>query len=79
MIQRKIIPVDDQNSINVVSEQMNDGRWAVVASITHRTPTGEKVIDLPVRDTRFRDQAEAEDAGLRQARDYLDRNISHAA
>jgi hypothetical protein len=79
MIERKTLPVDDQDSINVVTERMNDGGWAVVASITHRTPTGEKVIDLPVRDTRYPGQAEAEDAGVRQARDWIDRNSSHAA
>jgi hypothetical protein len=79
MIERKTLPVDDQYSINVVTERMNDGSWAVVAAIEHRTPTGEKVIDLPVRDTRYRDQVEAEDAGVRQARDWLDRNVSHAA
>jgi hypothetical protein len=79
MIERKTIPVDDQYTINVVTERMRDGGWAVVASLTHRTPTGEQVIDLPVRDERYRDQAEAEDAGVRQARDWIDRNISHAA
>ena len=79
MIERKTIPVDDQYSIDVVTEQMNDGGWAVVASIKHRTPTGEKVIDLPVRDTRYPGQAEAEDAGVHQARDWIDRNVSHAA
>lgn len=79
MIERKTIPVDDQYSIDVVTEQMNDGGWAVVASIKHRTPTGEKVIDLPVRDTRYPGQAAAEDAGVREARDWIDRNVSHAA
>jgi hypothetical protein len=79
MIERKTLPVDDQYSITVVTEQMNDATWAVVASITHRSPTGEKIIDLPVRDARFRDQAEAESAGERQARDWLDQNLSSAA
>ena len=79
MIDRKTIPVDDQYTINVVTERMRDGNWAVVASLTHRTPTGEKVIDLPVRDIRYRDQAEAEDAGAHQAREWIDRNVSRAA
>jgi hypothetical protein len=79
MFERKTLPVDDQYSIDVVTERMNDGRWAVVASIKHRTPTGEKVIDLPVRDTRYPAQVEAEEAGVRQARDWIDRNVSHAA
>lgn len=79
MIERKTVPVDDQYRIDVVTEQMNDGGWAVVASIKQRTTTGEKVIDLPVRDTRYPDQAAAADAGVRQARDWIDRNVSHAA
>jgi hypothetical protein len=79
MILRKSVAVDDEYSISVVTEQMNDGSWAVVASLTHRSPTGEKIIDLPVRDARYASQAEAEDAGIRQARDWLDRNVSRAA
>ena len=79
MIERKTVPVDEAYGINIVTERMPDGGWAVVASITHRTPTGEQVIDLPVRDTRYASQGEAEDAGLRQARDWIDRNVSHAA
>jgi hypothetical protein len=79
MIERTTLPVDDQYSINVVTERMNDGTWAVVASITHRSPTGEKVIDLPVRDVRFPSQGEAQDAGAGQAREWLERNMPHAA
>jgi hypothetical protein len=79
MIERKTLPVDDENSIAIVTERMNDGRWAVVASVKHRSPTGEKITDLPVRDARYASQAEAEEAGITQARDWLARNTSHAA
>jgi hypothetical protein len=79
MIQRTSVPVNDEYSIDVVTERMRDGGWAVVSSIKHRSPTGEKTIDLPVRDLRFADQREAEDAGIRQARDWLERNVPHAA
>jgi hypothetical protein len=79
MIERKSLPVDDQYSINVVTEQMNDGGWAVVASITQHTPTGEKIVDLPVRDSRYASQGEAQDAGVHQARDWIDRNMPRAA
>jgi hypothetical protein len=79
MIQRKSIPVNDEYGITVVTEQMNDGTWAVVATITQHTPNGEKVVDLPVGDARFRDQAEAERDGETQARDWLERNLPHAA
>ena len=79
MIERKHIPVDAECSVNIVTEQMADGRWAVVSSIKHETPTGEKIIDLPVRDDRFGSQGEAEDAGFSQAREWIDRNMPRAA
>ena len=79
MIERKHIPVDAGCSVNIVTEQMADGRWAVVSSIKHESPTGEKIIDLPVRDDRFASQSEAEDAGFSQAREWIDRNMPRAA
>ncbi len=79
MIERKSIPVDEAYSIDIVTERMRDGGWAVVASIKHRSPNGEKTIDLPVSDLRYADQREAEDAGNRQARDWIVANVSHAA
>ena len=79
MIERKTVPVDETYSIAVVPERMGDGGYAVVASIKHLSPTGEKTIDLPVHDTHYAGQAEAEEAGIRQARDWLERNVPHAA
>ncbi len=79
MIERKNVPVDDAYSIAVVTEQMTDAAWAVVASVKHRSPTGEKTIDLPVRDTRYASQGEAEEAGIHQARDWIERNVPRAA
>ena len=79
MIERKHIPVNAECSINIVSEQMADGSWAVVSSIKHESSTGEKIIDLPVRDTRYASQSEAEDAGFAQAREWIDRNMPRAA
>jgi len=79
MIQRKDVLVDDEYSIAVVTERMSDGGWAVVASIKHRSPTGEQTTDMPVHDVRYSDQREAEDAGIRQGRDWLARNVPHAA
>ena len=79
MIERKHIPVDAECSVNIVTEQMTDGRWAVVSSIKHESPTGEKIIDLPVCDDRFASQSEAEDAGFSQAREWIDRNMPRAA
>ena len=79
MIERKTVPVDDESSIAVVTERMADGSWASVASIKHQSPTGEKIIDLPVRDARYPTQDEAEQAAVSEARDWFDRNMPHAA
>ena len=79
MIQRKDVPVNDESTVAVVTEDMADGRWAFVASIKHRSPTGEQTTDLPVLDQRYANQHEAEQAGITQARDWLAHNIPHAA
>ena len=79
MIQRTTVPVDDESSIAVVTEQMADGAWAVVASVKHPSPSGEQIIDLPVSDARYSTQAEAEQAGVSQGRDWIARNMPHAA
>jgi hypothetical protein len=79
MVQRKDIPVNDDYTIAVVTEQMADGEWAVVASIKHRSPSGEQLTDLPVTNLRYTSQVEAEEAGIAQARAWLSQNIPHAA
>ena len=79
MIHRATVPVNDEYSIAVVTEQMEDGGWAVVASVKHRSPNGEKVTDLPVQATRFASQPEAEAAGVQQGRDWIERNVPRAA
>jgi hypothetical protein len=79
MIERKTLPVDDENSIAIVTERMADGTWAVVTSVKHRSPTGEQITDLPIRDARYPSQAEAEEAGLQQGREWIERNMPHAA
>ena len=57
MVQRKDIPVNDEYTVAVVTEQMNDGGWAVVASIKHRSPSGEQLTDLPVTNLRYSEPA----------------------
>jgi hypothetical protein len=79
MVERKTVPVGDDWAINVVTERMADGRWAVVASVLHRSSFGEKTIDLPVGEERFSSQAEAEEAGVRQGREWIERNMPRAA
>ncbi len=79
MIHRATVPVNDDYSIGVVTEQMADGSWAVVASINHRSPSGENVTDLPVSTARFGSQPEAEAAGVKEGRDWIDRNVPRVA
>jgi hypothetical protein len=79
MIERKNVPVDGDFTIAVVTEQMNDGGWAVVASVKHHSPTGEQITDLPVQHGRYATQAKAEEAGVRQGRDWIARNAPRAA
>ncbi len=78
MIQRKDVPVNDEYSVAVVTEDMPDG-WAVVASIKHHSPSGEQIVDLPVQTDRYADQHQAEQAGLTQARAWLTENVPQAA
>ena len=79
MVQRKIIPVDDERGILLTTERLADGAWAVVASIVETTPNGERVVDLPVLDERFSTEADAEAAGESQARRWIEQNVPRAA
>ena len=79
MIQRKDVPVNDEYSVAVVTEDMADGRWAVVANIKHRSPSGEQIIALPIQTERYADQRQAEEAGLAQAPAWLTQNVPSAA
>ena len=79
MIQRKDVPVNDEYTIAVVTERMADDQWAVVATIKHRSPSGEQATDLPIIDQRYATQPEAEQAGITQAQAWLTHNVPHAA
>jgi len=79
MIQRKDVPVNDEYSIAIVTEEMADHTWAVVASIKHRSPTGEQVTDLPIQNDRYATQAAAEQGGITQAKSWITENLPHAA
>jgi hypothetical protein len=79
MVQRRVIPVDDERRILLTTERLADRSWAVVASILEATPNGERVVDLPVGDERFTTEADAEASGEIQARSWVERNVSRAA
>jgi hypothetical protein len=79
MVERKIIPVEGNCSVALAIEQMRDGKWAVVATITETTADAQRNTDLPVTHQRFDTQAEAEAHGLRMAREWIERNTTTLA
>ena len=79
MVQRKTLPIENDCAITVVTEQMKDGQWAVVASVKHYSGTAERTTDLPVPAERFATQEDAEAHGIRMAREWVERNTSRAA
>jgi len=74
MVQRKIFPAYGGYNVAVASEQMKDGKWAAVATITHSTGTGQRIIDLPIPNQRFETGEEAERSVVKMAMEWIDRN-----
>jgi hypothetical protein len=75
MVQRKMIPAHGGYNIAVASEQMQDGKWAAVATVMQSTGTAQRSIDLPVPKERFETEADAENFAVRMAKEWIDRNI----
>ena len=48
MVKRKTFPAYGNCSIALATEEMKDGRWAVVVTVTQSTDTAELNTDLPV-------------------------------
>jgi hypothetical protein len=76
MVKRKTFPAYGNCSIALATEEMKDGRWAVVVTVTQSTHTAERNIDLPVTHARFATESEAEAFGVGSARDWIDRNTA---
>ena len=76
MVNRKTFPAYGNCSIALATEEMKDGRWAVVVTVTQSTATAERNTDLPVTDERFVSEAEAEAFGVRSAKDWIDQNTA---
>jgi hypothetical protein len=74
MFQRKTVPAYRNCDIAIATEQMSDGKWAVVATVKHSTKTAEQTTDLPVSHERFDTQAEAESHGVRMAKAWIEEN-----
>ena len=76
MIERRTFPTEYHDcEITVVTEQLGEGAWGVVATIHQFRDGATRTIDLPVPSQRFETQADAEDFGLRQATGWLDANM----
>ena len=75
MVQRKIIPAYGGYNIAVATEQMDDGNWAAVATVTQSTDTAQRNIDLPVSKERFTTEADAENFAVRMAKAWIDKNM----
>ena len=75
MIHKKTVPADGGYSIAVASEQMRDGKWLSVATITHSTETSQRSVDLPVPTERFDSEAEAERFAIESAKAWIEHNV----
>jgi hypothetical protein len=75
MVQRKMIPAYGGYNIAVATEQMHDGNWAAVATVTQSTGTAQRNIDLPVPKERFATEADAENFAVRMAKKWIEKNI----
>ena|SRR5215468_6533454 len=75
MISRRRIPVTRHCRIGVTTERMRNGKWAVVATVTHTTRTAEQTFDLPVPKARFASAPAAETYGVRMAQRWIDHNM----
>jgi hypothetical protein len=78
MVKRKTFPMYGNCSIALATEEMKDGKWAVVVTVTQSTDTAQRNTDLPVTHERFDSEAEAEAYGLRSAKEWIDRNTPQA-
>ena len=75
MVQRKTMPAYCGYNIAVATEQMPDGNWAAVATISQSTDTARRDIDLPVPKERFAAEGDAENFAVRMAKEWIEKNI----
>jgi len=62
MVQRKRFDAPGDYTIAVAAERMKDGKWSAVTT------------DLPISDTRFATEEEAENFELSRAREWIEKN-----
>jgi hypothetical protein len=74
MTQREVDHSPGDDEISVVTERMDDGRWAVAVTVVHSTEGARQPIPLPMTHERFDSEAQARDAGLQIGREWIERN-----
>jgi hypothetical protein len=76
-MERRSVPTPYENcDISVVTEQKPDGKWAVVATITHSTEGAVKTIPVPVpEEMTFGSEEEARHFGIQAGRVWIDENM----
>jgi hypothetical protein len=79
VIRKEFPTARPEYAIQVTTERLPEGPWAVVASVKHHSDYGDKTIDLPVPEETFESQANAEDFGTRMAIEWLEHNAPKAA
>jgi hypothetical protein len=80
MIDRTKVPTAWEGcEISIVTEQMRDGRWAVVAGITETTAEHTRTVDLPVTSETFATRDDAQAHGVQQADRWLEQNMPKRA
>jgi hypothetical protein len=79
MVHRKSVPAYNHCTIGLTTEEMKDGGWAVVVTVTQSTDGADRHVDLPVTHHRFDSEAEAERYGISAAREWIDQNTPRVA
>jgi hypothetical protein len=75
MVTRETYPTSYKDcSISVVTEQLEGGRWAAVATVARFSGTAQEVTPVPIPDRRFDSMEAARDYALAAGRDWIDRN-----
>lgn len=79
MVERETVPTSYRDcNISVVTEKMADGRWGVVATVTHSTEGAVKVIPVPLPAETFGSEADAREFAVRAAKTWIDENTPTA-
>jgi hypothetical protein len=74
MVNREHYPTTHKGcEISVVTEQMRDGHFGVVAKVTHEVGDAVQVTPLPVPDRTFETEEAAQAFGVQQAQEFIDR------